>query len=178
MSLSHTSTALVTLLVSLTSPSPGAQQSSGDSSILAAIAHLDGAWWAESLPSFEPFYRSPQRATDLLIRALHPIRAGKYSTRHHLQVVWCIRALRSLTGLDFSARTQHRITEDDADSLPFPDSSGLVPFFVLGSMGWDYVLVAPPDAQEQIITKWQRWYQRAGISFRYVNDRHDNHWYF
>ncbi len=158
---------------------PGAligQRTSADTSIMTAIASLDGPWWAESLPNFEPFYRSPARAAELLIQSLKPVAEGNYWQQHQPAVAWRIRALRSLTGLDFRSHTHRKITEDD--SLPQPDCTGQIPFFELASMGWDRIVVAPVDVQEHIIALWRSWFEHYGRTFKYVNERREVAWYF
>src|SRR5262245_17690532 len=100
-----------------------------DSSIIATIASFNGPWWVESLPNFEALYRNPSRAVELLIGSLRTSPSGKYGREHHPPTVWSIRALSSLTGLEFTAKSRRRITYDDMDSLPLPDSTGQIAFF-------------------------------------------------
>ena len=45
-------------------------------------------------------------------------------------------------------------------------------------MARDADWVAPKDAQVGIIKKWQEWYARSGHTYRYVNDRNLDDWYF
>ena len=111
---------------------------------------------------------------DSLVRVLEPVAPGK-----HLEtprVVWYIRALRSLTGLDFKAPTKARLTDDQRERL-HPDTAGNTPFFTR-DMGWDVIWVAPKDAQLAIIRKWRAWFATEGKTFKYVNDRNHKDWYF
>src|SRR5215472_9110707 len=87
-----------------------AQQRPTDDEIRAAIAKLrDGT----DAP-LEILYKNPCRSAELLISSLEPVRRGQYVNGKHPQVVWDIRALRSLTGLDFRAATHADLTEDES----------------------------------------------------------------
>jgi len=126
--------------------------------------------------SLEVFYKNPQEATKLLIAELRPIKRGRYPGGTHPQAVWIVRALRSLTGLDFKATTHARLNDDEAHFLR-ASAEGEVEFFGTW-MSRDADWVAPKDAQVGIIKKWQEWYARSGHTYRYVNDRNLDDWYF
>jgi hypothetical protein len=119
-------------------------------------------------------YQHPALAAGLLVGVLEPVAPGKHPKTP--RVVWYIRALRSLTGLDFKAPTKARLTEDERERL-HPDTAGNTPFFTW-DMGWDVIWVAPKDAQLAIIRKWRAWFAAEGKTFRYVNDRNQKDWYF
>jgi hypothetical protein len=126
--------------------------------------------------SFEVFYKNPEEATKLLIAALKPIKRGHYPNGKRPQAVWIVRALRSLTGLDFKAATRARLTDDEAHFLR-ENEQDEVEFFGTW-MSRDSDRVAPKDAQVAIIKKWQEWYARNGHTYNYVNDRELGDWYF
>src|SRR5271169_4322128 len=85
-----------------------------DAEIGAAIRALDSQSLKHSL---EVFYKNPEEATRLLIAELKPTKRGRYPGGTHPQAIWIIRALRSLTGLDFRAPTQARLSDDEAHFL-------------------------------------------------------------
>jgi hypothetical protein len=87
-----------------------------------------------------------------------------------------VRALRSLTGLDFRAGTNAKLTAEESHFLDM-NARGEVEFFGTW-MFRDSVWVAPGDAQVQIIKKWQEWFAAHGRTHKYVNDRDFDHWYF
>jgi hypothetical protein len=122
-------------------------------------------------------YKSPRRSTEIILASLKPVRSGQYVGGKHPQVVWNIRALRSLTGLDFQAPTQADLTEDEAHFLDHDPKTGEVHFFGTW-MSRDRVWIAPLDAQTTIIKKWRKWFIEHGETFTYVNDRNFDHWYF
>ena len=126
---------------------------------------------------FEVLYKNPRRSAQLLVSSLKPIRRGQYLTGKHPQVVWNLRALRSLTGLDFRAPTHVDLTEDEAHFLGHDPKTDEVEFFGTW-MSRDRVWVAPVDAQTAIIEKWRKWFREHGESFTYVNDRNFENWYF
>jgi len=144
-----------------------------DAEIRDAIGRLSSDSLARSL---EVFYKNPQEATKLLIAELRPIKRGRYPGGTHPQAVWIVRALRSLTGLDFKATTHARLNDDEAHFLR-ASAEGEVEFFGTW-MSRDADWVAPKDAQVGIIKKWQEWYARSGHTYRYVNDRNLDDWYF
>jgi hypothetical protein len=153
-----------------------AQHSPTDDQIRAAIAKLGVRTDEKGFAEFEVLYHNPRRSAELLIRSLQPVKRGQYLTGTHPQVVWNIRALRSLTGLDFRAKTRAELTEDEAHFLAL-DNNGTVLFFGTW-MSRDRVWVAPMDAQKAIIKSWQEWLVKYGEHFSYVNDRNFDDWYF
>jgi len=126
--------------------------------------------------SFEVFYRNPEEATKLLIGALKPARRGHYPGGTRPQAVWIVRALRSLTGLDFTATTRSRLTNDEARFLRL-NARDEVEFFGTW-MSRDSDWVTRKGAQVAIIKRWEEWYARSGHTHGYVNDRKLDDWYF
>jgi len=155
-----------------------AQRTTSDDEIRTAIARLpENRPDTNGFPRFEILYKNPRRSTELLISSLKPVRRGQYLTGEHPEVVWKIRALRSLTGLNFRASTHADLTEDEAHFLGHDPKTDEVEFFGTW-MSRDRVWVAPPDAQTAIIRKWQKWYREHGETFTYPNDRNFDNWYF
>jgi len=148
-----------------------------DSEIRAAIAKLGENTDEKGFTQFEILYESPRRATELLVATLQPVRRGQYVGGKHPQVVWNIRALRSLTGLDFRAPTHADLTADEAHFLDHNPKTEEVEFFGTW-MSRDRVWVAPVDAQTTIINRWRKWFRENGENFKYVNDRNLDKWYF
>jgi len=153
------------------------QQLPSDVEIGAAIARLGESTDEKGFTRFEILYKSPRRSTELLISTLKPVRRGQYMGGKHPQVVWSIRALRSLTGLDFRGSTHADLTEDEAHFLDHNPKTDEVEFFGTW-MSRDRVWVAPVDAQTTIIRKWRKWFKEHGETFSYVDDRNFDHWYF
>jgi hypothetical protein len=153
-----------------------AQCNTSDAEIKAAIAKLDVGTDENGFVRFEILYKNPRRSTELLISSLKPARHGQYSSGNHPQVVWKIRALRSLTGVDFRAKTKSELDEDESHFLD-RNAKGEVRLFGTW-MSRDRVWVAPVDAQTAIITRWQDWFKKHGEAFTYVNDRNFDDWYF
>lgn len=134
-----------------------------DAEIRAAVAALNSQ---SAKNSFDLFYTNPQEAT----------KRGHYLTGEHPRAVWIVRALRSLTGLDFRARTKAPPTADETHFLGL-NAKGKVEFFGTW-MSRDSAWVAPKDAQIQIIKQWKEWFAQRGRGCRYVNDRNFDDWYF
>jgi hypothetical protein len=153
------------------------QQLPSDDEIKIAIAHLDQNTDEKGFTRFEILYKNPRRSTELLIATLKPVRRGQYQGGKHPHVVWNIRALRSLTGLDFRGSTQADLTEDEAHFLGHSPRTDEVEFFGTW-MSRDRVWVAPVDAQTAIINKWRKWFREHGDNFKYMNDRNFDNWYF
>jgi len=153
------------------------QQAPSDEDIRAAIAKLGDGTDQNGFARFEILYRNPRRSAQLLISSLAPVKRGRYPTGKHPQVVWDIRALRSLTGLDFRGSTRANLAEDEAHFLGHDPKTDEVEFFGTW-MSRDRVWVAPVDAQGAIIEKWRKWFKERGDTFSYVNDRNFDRWYF
>ena len=45
-------------------------------------------------------------------------------------------------------------------------------------MSRDSTWVAPKDAQVAIIKQWKDWFSQHGHSYKYVNDKNFDDWYF
>lgn len=154
-----------------------AQDKPSDAEINWAIAHLGDNTDEKGFANFEILYKDPRRSAELLVASLKPVRRGQYTTGKHPQVVWNIRALRSLTGLDFRAPTHADLTEDEAHFLDHDPKTDEVHLFGTW-MSRDRVWVAPRDSQIAIIRSWREWFSQHGKSFKYVNDPVADHWYF
>lgn len=153
------------------------QQQVSDAEIKAAISRLGEGTDENGFARFEILYKNPRRSTELLVSSLKPVRRGQYLSNEHPGVVWNIRALRSLTGLDFRAPTGADLTEYEAHFLDHDANTDEVCFFGTW-MSRDRVWVAPLDAQTSIIEKWRQWFKKYGQSFTYINDRKSDDWYF
>jgi hypothetical protein len=147
-----------------------------DPEIKAAIAKLGEGTDKNGFTHFEILYKNPRRAAELLVSSLKPVPRGEYLRGKHPQVVWKLRALRSLTGVEFRATTASELDEEEAHFLD-RDARGELHFFGTW-MSRDRVWVAPVDAQTAIIAKWQEWFKKRGGTFNYVNDRNFDNWYF
>src|SRR5215469_7331261 len=105
--------AIVAVMLCFLSVAARAQQTPSDEEIRTAIAQLGEGTDTNGFAHFEVLYKNPHRSTQLLISSLKPARRGQYLTGKHPQVVWNIRELRSLTGLNFRGHTHADLTEDE-----------------------------------------------------------------
>jgi hypothetical protein len=175
--MSRSRVAIVAVILCFLPIAAHAQQTPSDAEIRTAIAKLGEGTDTNGFAHFEVLYKNPHRSTQLLISSLKPVRRGQYLTGKHPQVVWNIRALRSLTGLNFRGPTHGDLTEDEAHFLDHDPKTGEVQFFGTW-MSRDRVWVAPVDAQTTIINKWREWFRQHGENFKYVNDQNFDNWYF
>jgi|SRR5579871_4967244 len=153
------------------------QESVSDATIIGAIQKLGPSSDSQSPDShFQVFYRSPERSTELLIEALRPTARGKYLSGQHPHAVWIVRALRSLTGLDFRATTTAELSSDEAHYLDLNSKDQILFFGTWMSRDWTWV--APRDAQVAIIKQWKDWFSQHGRTYKYLNDRNFDNWYF
>jgi hypothetical protein len=74
-----------------------------------------------------------------------------------LHVIWCWRALRMITSLDFEGATKREKSVAYHDSL-YDKLSGKVKFAYVWPVK-SVVYVAPGDAQLEIINQWRAWYR-------------------
>lgn len=119
--------------------------------------------------------KTPPMSTRLLIAELHPLsetrilNGQKDPDDEH--VLWCIRALRYLTGgKDFCAKTNHRFGSSEEEQrrkywIYFHNKTCASFFAMWPSRGSEYI--APKDAQKEIIDKWKDWFAKEGDSFDY-----------
>src|SRR4029077_5342611 len=101
---------------------------------------------------------------------------GKYLSDKTPQAVWIVRALRSLTGLDFKAKTRAALSSDESHFLDL-DTHHRVRFFGTW-MSRDSTWVAPEDAQLSIIKQWREWFAQHGHNYKYPNNKDFDDWYF
>jgi hypothetical protein len=138
--------------------------------------------------------QQPAESSRLLIQELRPVAGVRIlGGEHYLprwreteHVIWCVRALRSLTGgLDFRAKTAHDFgdTEVERNREWFIGGEqfrkdGTVNFFGVW-MSRDSLYIAPRDAQVKIIQMWRSWYETKGRNFAYPPFKEDpDIWYF
>ena len=143
------------LVASQTGPTE-LHETGSDAEIGDAIRELPTQSWDHSL---EIFYKNPEEATKVLIAELGPIKTGRDPGGTNPQGVRTVRALRPLTGLDFTATTRARLSDDEAHFLRV-SSQGEVEFFGTW-MSRDPDWVAAKDARLTIIKKWQARYARS-----------------
>lgn len=113
-------------------------------------------------------------SVEFLVSELHTIPRKVYyeqaKTAQSRHVIACLRALRYLTGLTYSATTNSKLSDDDRQFLDFDkqmhdaNPSHQLHFFgVWMSRNADFV--APLDVQRSIIRKWQAWLKGPGRDF-------------
>ena len=124
----------------------------------------------------------PAESAGLLVQELHPVTGVRIlGDEHYLPkwrrtepVIWCLRALRALTGdLDFRAKRSYVFGDTEVErnreyftgGEQFP-KDGTVHFFGVW-MSRDSLYIAPPDAQLKIIQMWKSWFQTKGKTFVY-----------
>lgn len=128
---------------------------------------------------------NPYHAMGCLIKELHPIEEieiihtefDKHKSTMH--VVWCIRTLRYLTGLDFRSRSNYKFKRNEKNRkyLLSNGRKEKLSFFAVW-MSRDIIYFAPQDTQMDIIEKWEKWYSTDAKSFNYKQDEDINNWYF
>jgi hypothetical protein len=119
--------------------------------------------------------KNPASATGLLISELRVIHDTRIPADKQIgdaeHVLWAIRALRFITGgKDICAPTQYHFGKSEQEQnrrywLTFRSQQCLEFFAMWPSRSIDYV--APADVQEQIISRWGKWYETEGGTYRY-----------
>lgn len=129
-----------------------------------------------------------RQVVELLVAELRPISTNAISYEEQslrtdsMHVIWCIRALRYLTGLDFIAPTEHRFKESEEEQTRHQflhnKSETEVAFFGVW-MSREHTFVAPKDAQRAIIEKWRLWLSKEEKNFSYPETLQGfSEWYF
>jgi len=126
---------------------------------------------------------APREAVKWLVIELQPVadtpiyryEARSKVKRKQLHMVWCLRALRFLTGKEFQAKTSHFLRFDEElnsspatflyGHSPAPEETKVpIPF----AREWPSrmrVYIAPKDAQTEIIRQWREWVKAEGATF-------------
>jgi hypothetical protein len=162
------------------------------SSIVAGLGSDDN-----DLERLKALALEPVEAARLLVSELHPVNGVRILSseqeaskwRDTLHVVWCLRALRYLTGgMEFEAKTGHRFGNSEVernrkwfigDGAQYSKKE-TVRFFGVW-MSRDSLYLAPRDAQVEIIRNWVRWYAQDGKRFHYADPKLQqppDAWYF
>lgn len=179
---------LFTIPKGWSSPSPGSRLSCTGNDNIRAVAERLGSKVSnrDFQKDFDLLERDPPVSACYLIRELRVVVETEITAldqeKHAaaMRVIWSIRALRYLTGgLDFKGRTKYEFKETESERTYFLTRAGEeeLPFFAVW-MSRDTVYIAPPDAQGEIIEKWNRWYSERGETFRYNPSKSIDEWYF
>ena len=127
-----------------------------DSLLVRALARMTGVVpGSDTLVAWELFREHPQRTVDLIVPTLKPVKRDLYLGAPNM--VWRVRVLQRITGLEFRAPVRARLTPDEQKYLA-PDSSRRVRFAGenrdLG-MTW----TAPVQTQKAILALWRAWWE-------------------
>ena len=134
----------------------------------------------------EKMEKSVDKAVVLLVNELKvikskrisPIDQGKYKEDVH--VIWCIRALRYLTSINFTASTKHIFDKSEEPRKHFTSLRSRpkkYSFFGVW-MSRDVIFVAPADVQTKIIEKWKRWLDKNQSKIKLKKLKDPDDWYF
>lgn len=128
-----------------------------------------------------------EQAAGLLLQELHPMperiigldEQGRHVASMH--VIWCIRALRYITGLDFKAGSaaalkKVKLPGGAEDLLLMHNGDEVLVFSV--AMSYDTTYIAPEDVQQAVFQKWKDWYATQSQGFKYSAHTHLDDWYF
>jgi hypothetical protein len=143
----------------------------------------------------ETFNVNPHLACKYLINELRVIpetHIKGYSQEQYpesMHVIWCLRALRSLTGKSFFCKTKYKFNPKEERnriywlykdkktncSVDWLNESFKydIPFFAVW-MSRDSIFIAPPDVQKSIINQWREWYKRDGVNYDYEKSKKVN----
>jgi hypothetical protein len=109
---------------------------------------------SDSLVAWDLFREHPQRTVELILPTLKPVKRDLYLGAPNM--VWRVRVLQRITGMEFRAPTRARLTEEERTFLA-PDSTHGVRF-AGEDRGLGMTRTAPADAQKAIFEKWRKWW--------------------
>jgi hypothetical protein len=163
----------------------GADQGGEEKRVSIVVKSLGIGDSSQIYERLEELEKNPTESVRLLISELSPIHnvvriPPEEAHRFHkaLHVVWCIRALRYLTGQTFSGATSYRfVGRNNVRQSVLQAEDGGVSFFGV-RMAHDVIYLAPLDAQLEIIHKWKRWFGENARIIRFEGRRDFNEWYF
>jgi hypothetical protein len=131
-----------------------------------------------------PLRANPLKATELLIQQIALVCETKILAENQkshpaeMRVIWSIRALRYLSGLNFAARTKHRFHDKKADRAQFLGLTAENEVVFFGTwMSRDSIYLAPRDAQLEIIEKWKKWATSEAKNHKFVTPKDITEWY-
>lgn len=148
----------------------------GNVALKACISKFGRSTTYEDVASLR---NNPHDALALLVGELHPVPSGKVSldsSETDMHVIWCLRALRYLTGIKQYGDIQNleELVDKETAYWLTIDTAG-VPFFST-KMSTDTVYIAPSSIQMQIIGKWKQIIE--GKKYEIKSGVHLNTWYF
>ena len=124
-----------------------------------------------------------QLAIKLLLRELHVIPEEKLlpsefaKHQNSMHVIWCLRAMRYLTGKKFLSRTTTPLKKGTLrQQFLYVKDSKKIPFFSTW-MSRDIIYVAPKDAQTTIIKNWNNYITSLNNQSKFEQIEL-NDWYF
>lgn len=136
-------------------PSTRVAQEASSSPVAVLVKHIGSAKDGDPTATLAQLHQHNGEAVDHLIEELSPVGDVRDPSWKHM--VWCIRALRSLTGKRFEFRTTETLT---ARQREFLKPNRPIPFFALRMSTSQYFL-APRDVQHKIIESWRQWWEEA-----------------
>lgn len=148
-----------------------------DSLLVSALARMRGVVpGSDSLVAWDLFRANPQRTVDLILPTLQPVKRDLHLGAPNM--VWRVRVLQRLTGLEYRAATRARLTEDERKHLE-ADSARVVRFAGEDrdpGMTW----TAPADAQKAIIARWRAWWAMDALkpALPIVAHEDDRTWWY
>lgn len=166
-------------------------QASACSEAEAEATIKDLGYWAHVEDNWHKFMpclgEHGQFSAGLLVKELHPVTEKDISVydrdKHKagMHVIWCIRGLRYLTGLNFMAGSaaeirKQKLSENREYWILF-QSGNYVRFYGTW-MSRDWTFIAPKDVQVAVIAKWKDWYAANGTTYTYRTNSNFDDWYF
>jgi len=140
----------------------------------AAIIHILGtAQDPDPNASVGQLHEVGREAVPLLIQALHIVDPDAGGDEW-LHMVWCERALRSITGQRFTFRTLMKLTRWQREHLNPKEPMG----YFQEWMSRARIYVAPRDVQEKVIASWRAWLKKNGKIFTIQHFEPYGDWYF
>ncbi len=129
--------------------------------------------------------QKPYQAVGCLLKELNVVKEIKIAPedfdkhKSTLHVIWCIRTLRYLTGMDFKGQTNYKFKkkEEARRHVLTLESEKELPFFST-TMSHEVIYIAPRDAQQAIIEKWMKWYALNGKDFIYKTVEEFDKWFY
>lgn len=124
----------------------------------------------DSLKGFSDKYWLAGKLIDELDTTSHTAyEDGRNALGHYkfpaLHIVWCWRALRMITSLDFYGKTSQEAGTVFHESL-VDKETGLIKYSYVWPLK-SIVYLAPADAQLEIINKWKAWYGKEAKNFTF-----------
>jgi hypothetical protein len=143
---------------------PAEVPASDEKELFDLVRRLGGASDPDPIASMSLWHlrAAPRAAVRRLVAELKVVAPDRNDDDDARHVIWCIRALRLITGHDFRFDTATPLSANQCRL--YGTCYGQIPFFIESTASAP-MTVAPADVQQKIVAAWKIWFVEHGGTF-------------